>query len=118
MNDYCDIKNNWNFTENGDLELTEDYTQSINNRITCPSDFLNIYYEEYGSDIPHWLGESFNKDMIKYSVEETLKQDEQIREYTIDSIDYTDNIVRIRLTINEIEMMITLNEESNEGVIR
>ena len=45
MVDYCDIDNSWSFNEFGDLELTTDYGQSISNRVSCPRDFLNIYYD-------------------------------------------------------------------------
>ena len=48
---YTDVCNDWSFNEDGDLNLTSDYTQSISNRVKCPYGFLDIYYNEYGSDI-------------------------------------------------------------------
>ena len=117
MNNYCDFKNSWTLNEYGDLELTEDYTQSIENRIKCPYDYLDIYYEEYGSDFYNFINEEFVEEEILYELKETLNQDMQIQEYEISNISYWNGTIIIDLTINDIEITVSFTEEDiNEEI--
>ena len=115
-NSYCDVDNSWSFDEYGDLNLTTDYGQSITNRVLCPIDFLNIYYEEYGSELSSCLGEAYDEESIRYYLEKALNQDSQIIEHEIINISLIDGEVVVDLTIDGVELNINLTnpEESVE----
>lgn len=108
MVDYCDIDNSWSFNEFGDLELTTDYGQSISNRVSCPRDFLNIYYEDYGSDLEECLGEHFEEESVRFYLEEALKQDSQIVTYEIMDINLVDGEVIAELIVDGVELSVNL----------
>lgn len=111
---YTDVCNEWSFNEDGDLNLTSDYTQSISNRVKCPYDFLDIYYNEYGSDIYKLLGERFNKEEVKYYLDKALTQDKSITNYNILDIYYLKRNVYAEIQLEDYIITIILNEEEIE----
>lgn len=100
MNMYSDIDDEWSFTETGDLKINYNYRQSIKHRLLCPLHYLNIYYENYGSNLYHQLGERYNKDIVFDEVNKTLKQDINIYNYEINQISFIDGELILSLTIN------------------
>lgn len=117
MSEYVDISNGWSFNEHGDLELTRDYGQSISNRLLCPNDFLNIYYEEYGSGLVSCLGERFDRETVRFYLEKALEQDSQIVSFEIVDIYPVDEGIRADLIINGVELNVNLglNPDDNNG---
>mgnify|MGYP007009156444 CR=1 FL=1 len=59
---YTDVENSWNFGETGDLVLTNNYLQSLNNRFKCSKEHLQIYYKSYGSDLMKMIGTRYDRD--------------------------------------------------------
>lgn len=100
MNMYSDIDDEWSFTETGDLKINYNYRQSIKHRLLCPLHYLNIYYENYGSNLYQQLGERYNKDIVFDEVNNTLKQDINIYNYEINQISFIDGELILSLTIN------------------
>ena len=108
MSEYVDISNTWSFNEHGDLELTKDYSQSISNRLLCPTDFLNIYYEEYGSDLSSCLGERFNEEEVRFYLQKALEHDSQIVSFEIVNIGFVDGAVHADLIVDGVELAVDL----------
>lgn len=100
MNMYSDIDDEWSFTKTGDLKINYNYRQSIKHRLLCPLHYLNIYYENYGSNLYQQLGEKYNEEIVFEEVSNTLKQDVNIYNYEINSIDFIDGELILNLTIN------------------
>ena len=98
MNMYSDIDDEWSFTETGDLKINYNYRQSIKHRLLCPLHYLNIYYENYGSNLYQQLGERYNKDIVFDEVNNTLKQDINIYNYEINQISFIDGELILSLT--------------------
>ena len=97
---YSDIDDKWMFNGDGDLKINYNYRQSIKHRLLCPLHYLNIYYENYGSNLYKQLGERYNEDIIYDEVSNTLKQDVNIYNYEINQISFTDGELILSLTIN------------------
>lgn len=113
MTGYRDFDNNWNFNTNGDLTLTDDYTQSINNRFKCTKEHLQAYYDlRYGSDLHKLIGEHYNQAEAKLIIEQTLSNDKNIQTYTIDKITYNTKTLKVLLTINGVNMFISIGDEA------
>lgn len=100
MNMYSDIDDEWSFTETGDLKINYNYRQSIKHRLLCPLHYLNIYYENYGSNLYQQLGERYNEEIVFEEVSNTLRQDVNIYNYEINSIDFINGELILNLTIN------------------
>ena len=100
MNMYSDVDDKWMFNETGDLRLNYNYRQSIKHRLLCPLHYLNIYYENYGSNLYQQLGERYNEDIVFEEVSNTLRQDVNIYNFEINEIDFTDGELILNLTIN------------------
>ena len=97
---YSDVDDRWMFNETGDLRLNYNYRQSIKHRLLCPLHYLNIYYENYGSNLYQQLGERYNEDIVFEEVSNTLRQDVNIYNFEINEIDFTDGELILNLTIN------------------
>ena len=97
---YNDIDDSWMFNEQGDLKINQNYRQSIKHRLLCPLHYLNIYYENYGSNLYLQLGEKYNKDIVFDEVSNTLKQDVNIYNYQINEISFINGELILSLTIN------------------
>ena len=97
---YSDIDDKWMFNSTGDLTINYNYRQSIKNRLLCPLHYLNIYYENYGSNLYQQLGERYNEDIVYDEVSNTLKQDVNIYNYEINQISFIDGELILSLTIN------------------
>ena len=97
---YSDIDDKWMFNSTGDLTINYNYRQSIKHRLLCPLHYLNIYYENYGSNLYQQLGEKYNEDIIYDEVSNTLKQDVNIYNYEINQISFIDGELILSLTIN------------------
>ena len=100
MNMYSDIDDKWSFTETGDLKINYNYRQSIKHRLLCPLHYLNMYYENYGSNLYQQLGERYNEEIVFEEVSNTLRQDINIYNYEINNIDFIDGELILNLTIN------------------
>lgn len=97
---YTDVDYRWNFNEDGDLRLTNNYRQSIKLRVLCPLNYLNIYYDNYGSELHKQLGEKYNEEIIIDELHKTLKQDTNIINYSIDNLVFENGDLTIYLTVN------------------
>ena len=97
---YSDIDDKWMFNSTGDLTINYNYRQSIKHRLLCPLHYLNIYYENYGSNLYQQLGERYNEDIVYDEVSNTLKQDVNIYNYEINQISFIDGELILSLTIN------------------
>lgn len=110
--DYYDFDDSWTFDENGDLKITTDYMQNIVNRFQCPKDYLSIYYSDrYGSELTDLLGTNYNEEHARFVIKETLDEDDNILTYTIDELDYHLGKLTAYITINGVEVTLTLEEE-------
>lgn len=100
-----DFNNNWQFTDDGDLKLVSDeenLTQAIINRLTCPSNSLNLFYADYGSVISKYFGWRKNETTLKFmeiDIKACLDQDPRINDYTV-QLSYTEKGIRIDLNID------------------
>jgi hypothetical protein len=111
MTQYCDINDNWTFNDENDLTLTNNYIQSLTNRFQCPKDYLNIYYnDKYGSELTNLLGDNYNEEHARLIIKETLDQDTNIITYTINHLNYTKGDLTVNLTIDGVEIILTLQE--------
>lgn len=99
-----DFKSNWNFNENGDLDLisnTENMIQSITNRINTRLGKLDYFYQTYGSYLHDFLGARRNDKMLEFIKIETsscLQQDPRIVSFTIDG-EYEDEKAKLYVDI-------------------
>ena len=97
---YGDISDRWSFDDKGDLQISRNYRQSIKHRLLCPLHYLNIYYENYGSNLYQQLGERYNQDMVSEEIRNALEQDVNIYNYSINEITFIDGDLTLNLTIN------------------
>lgn len=101
-----DINSNWELTEQGDLKLIsneENLTQAIINRLTCNLNYLNLYYNEYGSLLYGFLGWKRNEktlEFIRIELGNRLNSDSRIKKYSIDLEYNSDGDININLKIN------------------
>jgi len=107
---YRDILSNWSFNTNGDLNLTTDYGQSLKERLNCPIGYLNRYYNDYGSEIPQIIGEHYNEEKIKLKLQQTLNQDKNITDYSINEIKYSNGLVNVIINIDGVDIELTIGE--------
>ena len=119
-----DISSNWTFTEHGDLELISDennLVQSIINRLGCWLNSLDLYYLEYGSIFLSFLGwkrEQGTLDFMKLEIQNTLRQDPRIDNYTLD-IDFNESggvDVFLDLNVNDDTVMVNLVISSDGSI--
>lgn len=84
-----DINSNWNFI-NGDLELIyydENLVQACRNRLNTALNDLDLFYENYGSNIKGffgWRADEETKDFIEIEITETLQQDPRLKDFDIE----------------------------------
>lgn len=118
MNMYSDIDDKWSFNETGDLKINYNYRQSIKHRLLCPLHYLNIYYENYGSNLYQQLGERYNEEIIFEEVSNALRQDVNIYNYEINQISFIDGELVLSLTINgdDIWFSYHIYDEINEFI--
>ena len=118
MNMYSDIDDKWSFNETGDLKINYNYRQSIKHRLLCPLHYLNIYYENYGSNLYQQLGERYNEEIVFEEVSNTLRQDVNIYNYEINQISFIDGELILSLTINgdDIWFSYHIYDEINEFI--
>lgn len=117
---YCDVEDTWSFNSNGDLNLTDNYGESIKHRVFCPLNYLNIYYDKYGSTLYKQLGENFNKEIIRNEIDFILKQDVNVKYYEIIDISFDGFNLVIKLLINEDDIVINYKmaeEKVEENVV-
>lgn len=109
---YCDVNNDWDFNESGDLDLTTDYSQSLSNRLKCSTEHLRIYYSNYGSGLMDLIGTDYDKNKALFILNETLANDKNIGVFNIDELDYIDNVLKVFLTVDglDIELVISGDE--------
>ena len=75
-----DINSNWEFHD-GDLKLIsyeQNMGQAVINRLKCYLGAMNIFYNNYGSQITHYLGEINNKrtwEYIRIEIETSVLND-------------------------------------------
>nr|DAR45129.1 MAG TPA: baseplate wedge protein [Caudoviricetes sp.] len=78
-----DINSNWEFHD-GDLKLIsyeQNMGQAVINRLKCYLGAMNIFYNNYGSQITHYLGEINNKrtwEYIRIEIETSVLNDPRI----------------------------------------
>lgn len=78
-----DINSNWEFHD-GDLKLIsyeQNMGQAVINRLKCYLGAMNIFYNNYGSQITHYLGEINNKrtwEYIRIEIETRVLNDPRI----------------------------------------
>ena len=119
-----DIKMDWTFNENGDLNLVsneENLVQSICNRLTSPEGSFDLYYGNYGSVLEQFLGwrrRQETLEFMKIEVGNCLDQDPRILDYNVD-LSFEGKSVRIDLKLNygedsDLSLSLVLN---NEGVV-
>lgn len=117
-----DIKSSWKL-DNGDLELVTDednIMQSIKNRISCWLNSMDLFYLEYGSIIPSFLGWKRNDETLgfmKIELENTLKQDPRLTNYDLDIGFNDDGGVDMHLLVHildeTVEMNLVISEEGS-----
>ena len=88
---YSDIDDKWMFNSTGDLTINYNYRQSIKHRLLCPLHYLNIYYENYGSNLYQQLGEKYNEDIIYDEINEFINIDCEI---------YYEEDWKLKITVN------------------
>lgn len=119
-----DIKMDWTFNENGDLNLVsneENLVQSICNRLSCPEGSFDLYYGVYGSVFERFLGwrkRQETLEFMKIEIGNCLDQDPRIQDYDVE-LGFADKSVRVDLSINygedsDLSLSLVLN---NEGVV-
>lgn len=120
-----DMNSEWSFNEFGDLNLIEgkeNLTQAIINRLSCDLHSLNLYYRNYGSvfrDFLGWKSKQNPLDFIKLEIEDRLKQEKRIEDFTV-SCEYGDtNEIKVNLaiTVNGNDENINLKITNNGDVI-
>lgn len=126
----ADIKSTWEFNDKGDLMLVNDeenMVQSITNRLTCWLHSMDLYYNEYGSVLPSFLGwkkEEETLSFMKIEIENTLKQDPRMPEYDLNlrfDEDYTGKVLMdLTLHYNDnsnLELSLVISEDGSINVI-
>lgn len=115
-----DIRSDWSFNAEGDLELIsneENIIQAIINRLNTRIGVMDLYYSNYGGDIHSFMGEVFDETLLKFmkiEVESTLKQDPRLQGVIVELI-YEEGQVKINISqeYNEdtdLSLSLVLNE--------
>lgn len=99
-----DIQRNWQIID-GDIQLVSDKNnlgQAILNRLITDSDFYNMFYRKYGSNISEYFGEQNNptiQEYIRVEVETTLVDDPRIKGTKCEVISYSNESIELKVTI-------------------
>lgn len=115
-----DIRSDWSFNAEGDLELIsneENIIQAIINRLNTRIGVMDLYYSNYGGDLHSFMGEVFDETLLKFmkiEVESTLKQDPRLQGVIVELI-YDEGQVKINISqeYNEdtdLSLSLVLNE--------
>ncbi len=117
-----DILRDWSFTD-GDLNIvsdTDNLIQSIQNRLSCPLNSMDVAYLEYGSVLWQFLGWRRNDttlQFIKNELIECLKQDPRIINYSL-NLEYTEKGLEVHMDLNygeetNLELSVVIDENNN-----
>ena len=121
-----DFNSNWQFTDDGDLNLVggeENLVQAIRNRLLCPAGSLNLFYADYGSVISKYYGWKKNETTLKFleiDLKACLDQDPRINDYIVE-LSYIEKGVKIDLNIDltdeDFELSLVLTRDGDLTVI-
>ena len=121
-----DFDSNWQFTDDGDLNLVsgeENLVQAIRNRLLCPAGSLNLFYADYGSVISKYYGWKKNETTLKFleiDLKACLDQDPRINDYIVE-LSYIEKGVKIDLNIDltdeDFELSLVLTRDGDLTVI-
>ena len=121
-----DFDSNWQFTDDGDLNLVsgeENLVQAIRNRLLCPAGSLNLFYADYGNVISKYYGWKKNETTLKFleiDLKACLDQDPRINDYIVE-LSYIEKGVKIDLNIDltdeDFELSLVLTRDGDLTVI-
>lgn len=120
-----DIDSSWTFNNDGDLILTSEennLVQSIQNRLSCPHDSLNLFYYEYGSKLWNFMGWKRTPETLQFirnEIVETLKQEPRIIDYEL-NLSFTDTGLKVDLVLrydedSDLDLSLIIN--ADDGVV-
>ena len=98
-----DIDSSWSFNDAGDLNLIsndDNVYQAIVNRLTCPLDYFELFYEDYGSILHQYTGDLNDDDTLEFiriEVENRLMQDFRLIDFIVEV--FNDGIERVKVNI-------------------
>lgn len=119
-----DFNSSWDFSDN-DLKFVsydDNIKQAIVNRLNSPLDELDLFYEDYGSNLNRFLGlknKSYHLKLIELEIEKSLENDPRLTNVEV-TAKYdgngalTINLVVGNSTDEDLEFNLILNEDSVE----
>ncbi len=118
-----DVGSDLSFNE-GDINLSEyedNIAQAIANRLNTIQDSLDLFYYDYGSFLTHFFGWRKTDEtlgFIKLELENVLKKDTRINNFTVD-LKYITKGVAITIVLTdfeEVNLNLVLNENGVEVI--
>ena len=98
-----DIDSSWSFNDAGDLNLIsndDNVYQAVVNRLTCPLDYFELFYEDYGSILHQYMGDLNDDDTLEFiriEIENRLMQDFRLIDFIVEV--FSDGIERVKVNI-------------------
>lgn len=98
-----DIDSSWSFNDAGDLNLIsndDNVYQAVVNRLTCPLDYFELFYEDYGSILHQYMGDLNDDDTLEFiriEIENRLMQDFRLIDFIVEV--FNDGIERVKVNI-------------------
>lgn len=98
-----DIDSSWSFNDAGDLNLIsndDNVYQAVVNRLTCPLDYFELFYENYGSILHQYMGDWNDDDTLEFiriEVENRLMQDFRLIDFIVEV--FNDGVERVKINI-------------------